>query len=271
MLVRPARSRSTWPLALGLLALAMLLAGACASTPPAASPPAATAPPPRATTAAPPATAVPATAAAAAAVAGAATPPTWRVVANSDAQGANLRAAPAGTAPLVKVLREGTLVLVLGPERREEGRAWRNVQDDVGAVGWVAADLLAEPVGVAAAQAAPASPVETPPAAPPAAAAPLAPASGVTEQPRGGAPPIPAAAVEAAPGQATARYLVPTISCPSCAARITANAKKDSGVLDVAVDLATQRVTVVYNPAKTDPEQIAAAIRKGGDTVLPGE
>ncbi|MGH2378786.1 MAG: heavy-metal-associated domain-containing protein, partial [Candidatus Limnocylindria bacterium] len=78
-------------------------------------------------------------------------------------------------------------------------------------------------------------------------------------------------AAAASPGQATARYVVPTITCPSCAARIRASAGKEPGVIDVAVDLDTQRVTVTYDPAKTDPEKIAAAIRKGGDTVLPGD
>lgn len=75
----------------------------------------------------------------------------------------------------------------------------------------------------------------------------------------------------AGPGQATARFVVPTIECPSCPARIRASAKKDLGVIDVAVDSDTQRVTIIYDPAKTDPERMAAAIRKGGDTVLPGD
>ena len=90
-----------------------------------------------------------------------------------------------------------------------------------------------------------------------------------------GAPAVGSAATPteatAGPGQATARYVVPTIDCPSCAARIRASARKDPGVIDVAVDLDTQRVTVTYDPAKTDPEGIAAAIRNGGDTVLPGD
>ncbi len=68
-------------------------------------------------------------------------------------------------------------------------------------------------------------------------------------------------------GQATATYTVPSITCPSCAARVEANAEKDPGVLGVRVD--GQRVTVVYDPSKTDPTKVARAISDGGDTVVP--
>lgn len=77
------------------------------------------------------------------------------------------------------------------------------------------------------------------------------------------------AATAASVEQATARYLVPTITCPSCVARVEGNAKKDPGVLDAKASLETQEVTVTYDPAKTDPEKIAEAIRAGGDTVQP--
>lgn len=77
------------------------------------------------------------------------------------------------------------------------------------------------------------------------------------------------AAAGASAEQATARYLVPTITCPSCVARVEANAKKDPGVLDAKASLETQEVTVTYDPAKTDPRKIAEAIRAGGDTVQP--
>lgn len=79
---------------------------------------------------------------------------------------------------------------------------------------------------------------------------------------------VPAATDEGSE-QATTSYLVPTITCPSCAARVEANAEKDPGVLDAQVE--GQRVTVTYDPAKTDPEKIAEAIRNGGDTVRPDE
>lgn len=69
--------------------------------------------------------------------------------------------------------------------------------------------------------------------------------------------------------QATASYVVPTISCPSCVARVEANAKKEPGVVDAKASLETQEVVVTYDPKKTDPRKIADAIRAGGDTVQP--
>lgn len=78
-----------------------------------------------------------------------------------------------------------------------------------------------------------------------------------------------AAAPEESPEQATVTYTVPTITCPSCVARVEANAKKDPGVIDAKGDLSTQKVTVTYDPKKTDPKKIADAIREGGDTVQP--
>lgn len=67
--------------------------------------------------------------------------------------------------------------------------------------------------------------------------------------------------------QALASYVVPTITCPSCAARVEASASEDPGVLAVQVE--GQDVTVTYDPEKTNPEKIAEAIRRGGDTVKP--
>lgn len=66
--------------------------------------------------------------------------------------------------------------------------------------------------------------------------------------------------------QATASYVVPTITCPSCAARVETSASEDPGVLAVQVE--GQDATITYDPDKTDPEKIAEAIRRGGDTVL---
>lgn len=69
-------------------------------------------------------------------------------------------------------------------------------------------------------------------------------------------------------GQATvakANYVVPTITCPSCSARITASAEEEPGVIDTSIE--GQDVSVTYDPRKTDPESIASAIREGGDMV----
>jgi copper chaperone CopZ len=67
--------------------------------------------------------------------------------------------------------------------------------------------------------------------------------------------------------QGSASYVVPTITCPSCAARVEASASEEPGVRAVQVE--GQDVTVTYDPDKTSPQRIAEAIRKGGDTVRP--
>jgi hypothetical protein len=64
-------------------------------------------------------------------------------VANTEGQGANMRQRPSTTAPILRTLPEGAVVEVIGGETQAEGRAWRNVRDQSGATGWVAAELLA--------------------------------------------------------------------------------------------------------------------------------
>jgi hypothetical protein len=69
-------------------------------------------------------------------------------------------------------------------------------------------------------------------------------------------------------GQATVAktsYVVPTITCPACSARVHASAMEETGVLDTHIR--GQDVSVTYNPQKTDPGSIASAIREYGDTV----
>lgn len=63
-------------------------------------------------------------------------------VVNTAGQGASLRERPSGTATRVKVLIEGTVLDVVGPDQQVEGRGWRNVRDSTGATGWVAADFV---------------------------------------------------------------------------------------------------------------------------------
>jgi hypothetical protein len=63
-------------------------------------------------------------------------------IANTEGQGANLRQRPSTTAPVLRTLPEGTVVEVIGGETNAEGRAWRNIRDQAGANGWVAAELL---------------------------------------------------------------------------------------------------------------------------------
>jgi hypothetical protein len=63
-------------------------------------------------------------------------------VGNTEGQGANLRQRPSATAPVLRTLPEGAVVEVIGAETNAEGRSWRNVRDQAGANGWVAAELL---------------------------------------------------------------------------------------------------------------------------------
>ncbi len=65
-------------------------------------------------------------------------------VASTDGQGVNLRAEPSTSARRVALLREGTRVEIVGPDREAEGRTWRNVRQAGGPAGWVAAEYLAE-------------------------------------------------------------------------------------------------------------------------------
>jgi hypothetical protein len=63
-------------------------------------------------------------------------------VTNTEGQGANMRQRPSTTAPVLRSLPEGATVEAIGSETNAEGRAWRNVRDQGGATGWVAAELL---------------------------------------------------------------------------------------------------------------------------------
>lgn len=63
-------------------------------------------------------------------------------IGNTEGQGANMRQRPSTTAPVLRTLPESSVVEVIGGETNAEGRAWRNVRDQSGATGWVAAELL---------------------------------------------------------------------------------------------------------------------------------
>jgi SH3-like domain-containing protein len=97
-------------------------------------------------------------------------------VGNTQGQGANLRREPSPTGERVRVVPDGAIVEVIGPDREVEGRRWRNVRDADGEVGWILSSLLfaegsVPPVGAAATE----RPVSAQPAAPapvPTAAAP---------------------------------------------------------------------------------------------------
>jgi len=62
---------------------------------------------------------------------------------------------------------------------------------------------------------------------------------------------------------------VSTVTCTGCWPRVGASAGSVSGVLDVRFDQdRIQKVTVVYDPAQTDPASIITAFEKRGDMVV---
>jgi hypothetical protein len=63
-------------------------------------------------------------------------------IANTDGQGARLRAGPSADSEAIAVLADGEVVQAVGPAHVEAGQAWRQVRAQDGTVGWVAADLL---------------------------------------------------------------------------------------------------------------------------------
>ena len=65
-------------------------------------------------------------------------------VANTDRQGANLRAEPSAASRRVKVVREAAEVELIGPDRQAEGWTWRNVQDEDGQSGWIPREFLVD-------------------------------------------------------------------------------------------------------------------------------
>jgi uncharacterized protein YgiM (DUF1202 family) len=60
----------------------------------------------------------------------------------SDGTGANLRDKPGQTGTVVKTIPEGAVLEVVGEDRQMDGKGWKNVNDDSGTAGWMAAELL---------------------------------------------------------------------------------------------------------------------------------
>jgi Bacterial SH3 domain len=63
-------------------------------------------------------------------------------VAESGGTGVNMRERPGTTGPVMKTVPEGTVLQVVGADQQMDGKAWRNVRDDEGSTGWIAAELL---------------------------------------------------------------------------------------------------------------------------------
>ena len=54
------------------------------------------------------------------------------------------------------------------------------------------------------------------------------------------------------------------LDCANCVKKITENVSFEKGVKDLKAELATQEVTIVFDPAKTDTLKLGNAIRKLG-------
>jgi uncharacterized protein YgiM (DUF1202 family) len=107
-------------------------------------------------------------------------------------QGANLRAEPGTSGPLIQKLQDGTHLTIIGPDRDVAGLTWRHVRGEGGTEGWIVADAvrsLATPSPTPTASATP-----TPAATPTSADATSTPAgtSTPTATPAPGEPPAPA-------------------------------------------------------------------------------
>ena len=63
-------------------------------------------------------------------------------VAETGGTGVNMRERPGAAGPVFKTVPEGTVLLVVGADQQMDGKAWKNVRDDTGSTGWIAAELL---------------------------------------------------------------------------------------------------------------------------------
>ena len=53
-----------------------------------------------------------------------------------------MRERPGAAGPVIKTVPEGTVLRVVGADQQMDGKAWKNVRDDTGSTGWIAAELL---------------------------------------------------------------------------------------------------------------------------------
>ena len=54
------------------------------------------------------------------------------------------------------------------------------------------------------------------------------------------------------------------IHCKNCQKKVESNIPFEKGVKDLQVSVANKQVTITYDPSKTTPEQLAAALAKLG-------
>lgn len=58
----------------------------------------------------------------------------------------------------------------------------------------------------------------------------------------------------------------PQMHCANCEAKIKGNLRFEKGVKDILTDIPAQKVTVVFNPKKTDRQRLIASFSKFGYT-----
>jgi len=63
-------------------------------------------------------------------------------VANTEGEGVNLRREPSLASQALRVILEGTMLDIVGPDRDADGRRWRNVRDLDGETGWIPSPYL---------------------------------------------------------------------------------------------------------------------------------
>ena len=163
-------------------------------------------------------------------------------VANTGGDGANMRAEPATTAALVRAIRDGTELEVIGADREAGGRNWRNVRDPAsGASGWIAADFLVPATPGAGPAGAPAAPAAAPPAAQPGPAA--SPAAGAAPPPASQPPPSAPASGGASAGLPPAPSPAPASGQAASGPRIGDADRAYLGTLQPQVDALGKSIT----------------------------
>ena len=75
-----------------------------------------------------------------------------------------------------------------------------------------------------------------------------------------------------APKIQTISLSVEGMTCAACVTRVERTLKKNTGVADAAVNLATEKVSLTYDPAATSLEQLADVVREAGyGLILPSD
>src|SRR5579875_2619096 len=64
-------------------------------------------------------------------------------------------------------------------------------------------------------------------------------------------------------------FAIEGMTCASCAMRIEKGLKKLPGILDARVNLATERATVLFDPAQVEPQQMVQKVDTIGYKAIP--